>query len=129
VSGDEAVTRDRYAQCDDTCTVDCGACKGRGRPAPVSGQAEVSDELETRAADLADRIEGMGAAMTHRTLVAALAAERRRAAEREQALVAAVEDLLDPERGMAVDRLGRDRLFAERDLRALLAAHTAGGAS
>jgi len=27
--------RDRYAQCDETCTTDCGACKGRGRPAPV----------------------------------------------------------------------------------------------
>jgi len=25
-------TRDRYAQCDDTCTTDCGACKGQGRP-------------------------------------------------------------------------------------------------
>ena len=23
---------DRYVQCDDTCTVDCGACKGQGRP-------------------------------------------------------------------------------------------------
>jgi hypothetical protein len=23
---------DRYAQCDDTCTTDCGACKGAGRP-------------------------------------------------------------------------------------------------
>ena len=26
---------DRYAQCDATCTTDCGACKGRGRPVPV----------------------------------------------------------------------------------------------
>ena len=24
----------RYDQCDDTCTVDCGHCKGQGRPAP-----------------------------------------------------------------------------------------------
>lgn len=29
-------TRDRYAQCDDTCTVDCGPCKGAGRPAPAA---------------------------------------------------------------------------------------------
>lgn len=26
----------RYAQCDDTCTTDCGACKGAGRPAPAA---------------------------------------------------------------------------------------------
>lgn len=26
------MSRDRYAQCDDTCTSDCGACKGAGRP-------------------------------------------------------------------------------------------------
>lgn len=34
----EVVTapRDRYAQCDETCTTDCGACKGQGRPAPVA---------------------------------------------------------------------------------------------
>jgi hypothetical protein len=25
---------DRYAQCDETCTVDCGACKGAGPPSP-----------------------------------------------------------------------------------------------
>lgn len=25
----------RYDQCDDTCTVDCGHCKGAGRPDPV----------------------------------------------------------------------------------------------
>jgi len=24
----------RYDQCDDTCTTDCGHCKGAGRPAP-----------------------------------------------------------------------------------------------
>jgi hypothetical protein len=29
---------DRYAQCDDTCTVDCGACKGDGRPARLAGR-------------------------------------------------------------------------------------------
>jgi hypothetical protein len=26
------VTRDRYALCDASCTVDCGACKGAGQP-------------------------------------------------------------------------------------------------
>jgi hypothetical protein len=29
-------SRDRYAQCDDTCTVDCGACKGAGHPGSVT---------------------------------------------------------------------------------------------
>jgi hypothetical protein len=27
---------DRYWQCDETCTVDCGACKGAGRPQTTS---------------------------------------------------------------------------------------------
>jgi hypothetical protein len=28
---------DRYAQCDESCTVDCGACKGDGPPSRVAG--------------------------------------------------------------------------------------------
>lgn len=28
----------RYDQCDDTCTVDCGHCKGAGRPVTVGGE-------------------------------------------------------------------------------------------
>jgi hypothetical protein len=31
------MSRDRYAQCDGTCTVDCGACKGAGRPSSNPG--------------------------------------------------------------------------------------------
>jgi len=30
----------RYDQCDDTCTVDCGHCKGRGRPVPADTTGE-----------------------------------------------------------------------------------------
>jgi hypothetical protein len=26
----------RYDQCDDDCTVDCGHCKGKGRPEPLA---------------------------------------------------------------------------------------------
>jgi hypothetical protein len=38
-----ATSRDRYAQCDDTCTVDCGACKGAGHPG-VAISLDLSDE-------------------------------------------------------------------------------------
>jgi hypothetical protein len=36
----------RYAQCDDTCTTDCGHCKGAGRPTEPTG------DLRERAAVL-----------------------------------------------------------------------------
>jgi hypothetical protein len=50
--------RDRYAQCDDTCTVDCGACKGTGRPAEADNAGEVmsGEELLDLQADL-DKLE------------------------------------------------------------------------
>jgi hypothetical protein len=38
------MSRDRYAQCDDTCTVDCGACKGAGRP--TIRRESIEDALE-----------------------------------------------------------------------------------
>jgi hypothetical protein len=72
--------------------------------APATGQTEVSDALAR-----------------------VLAAERRRAAEREQALVDGIE-------AMAAEfaqfgRVAWDSQHIARRLRALLAAHTAGGAS
>lgn len=37
---------DRYAQCDGTCTVDCGACKGAGRPAePTAAERVIGNQL------------------------------------------------------------------------------------
>lgn len=37
--------RDRYANCDETCTTDCGACKGQGRPLdnPRERRVETAD--------------------------------------------------------------------------------------
>jgi hypothetical protein len=40
--------RDRYAQCDDTCTVDCGACKGNGRPCGEVGDVAAMRQAVTR---------------------------------------------------------------------------------
>jgi|SRR5690606_23282 len=37
----KAAPRFRYDQCDDTCTTDCGHCKGQGRPSPL---AALTDE-------------------------------------------------------------------------------------
>lgn len=50
--------RDRYAQCDGTCTVDCGACKGERRPtADVAREPTASRELrEAIVGALADRL-------------------------------------------------------------------------
>jgi hypothetical protein len=63
------------------------------RPAPASGQAEVSDE-DLMAANRALRYQ-LDADDAFR-VAAEIAAERRRADEREQALVAAVEELHRP---------------------------------
>jgi hypothetical protein len=54
------MTYDRYAQCDATCTTDCGACKGQGRPAPSSaaGMGRAIAASEQRDAERRARNEG-----------------------------------------------------------------------
>jgi len=47
--------RDRYAQCDETCTTDCGACKGQGRPkAEEASLAVALDAVEDASRELTD---------------------------------------------------------------------------
>lgn len=53
----EWLPRQRYAQCDATCTTDCGPCKGQGPPAPlVPGviARQLVDASEAYARSLAD---------------------------------------------------------------------------
>ncbi len=38
----------RYDQCDDTCTVDCGHCKGAGIPAHITDRLIESHQEQTR---------------------------------------------------------------------------------
>jgi hypothetical protein len=103
--------------------------------APASGQAEVSDADRETAAEVMEshiRLDGsLEWNAMQVAIAAALAAERRRAAEREQALVAAVEELADElDAELAATGVLLDRCVRPGDrLRALIAAHTAGGAS
>jgi hypothetical protein len=51
----EHMRRDRYAQCDSTCTVDCGACKGKGRPLTAGAIARsLANATQAYRAGLAD---------------------------------------------------------------------------
>jgi hypothetical protein len=42
----------RYDQCDDTCTVDCGHCKGAGKPEPVDELNDLLTQLDVLSASL-----------------------------------------------------------------------------
>ena len=66
-----APTRDRYAQCDGTCTADCGACKGAGRPAPgtltlpMTVDVAVDVDAYMREYGFTDRAEAIADATEH----------------------------------------------------------------
>lgn len=47
----------RYDQCDETCTTDCGHCKGKGKPTDASRALQTVNEVLTDVSDYARRLE------------------------------------------------------------------------